>query len=525
MTRKDIFTDKDALAGVARGVQTVSKSVGATMGARGRYTLIQHSGGFVYATKDGANTAKSIVLTNELEDMGAHMVIEAAMKTANQAGDGTTSTTVILNELVQRALSLIELNHNPVSLAEELEAACESIVSRMRDEDGFVFKVEDDGLDSVATISANGDQELGKLIADTVRKVGRGGAVSIAESGSDKTWAETVVGLKLHAGLMHPEFINTPGKRMYRGEDPFIAITDESINKVAQLMGIFNAYADMYPEDQNGRKVLMDPLVILCREMEGEALAMALANRKKIDVVVVRHTAYGDQQLESMADLCAITGGTVVSQHRGLDVKMFDPSFFGRCKNISIYPDKTIVVGGPVDATGHIENLRSILDEETNPAMKEVLRDRIDRLTGGVGIIYVGEKTDSGLAEKKDRTEDAVNAVQSAMEEGIVAGGGSAYLYLSQLSPTTVGGDMLADALMKPISQICENAGKNPETVIEKVADSYPMGYNVITGEFEDMVKSKIIDPAKVVRCAIENAVHVASIILRTGSAITIKKE
>lgn len=525
MIKKDIFTDQNALMGVARGVKTVSKSVGSTMGAKGRYTLIQHPGGFVYATKDGANTAKSIVLTDELEDMGAHMVIEAAMKTANQAGDGTTSTTVILNELVQRALSLIQLNHNPVSLAEELEDACTALVLRMKDEDGFVFKVEDSELDSVATISANGDAELGRLIADTVRKVGRGGAVSIAESGSDKTWAETVVGLKLNAGLMHPEFINTPGKRMYKGEDPLIAITDESINKVAQLRGILEAFASQFQEDQQGRVVIDRPLVILCREMEGEALAMALSNRKNVDMVVVRHTSYGDQQLESMADLCSITGGTVVSQHRGLDIKQFRPEFFGQCKNIAIYPDRTIVVGGPVDPSDHIMDLRSILEDETNPAMKEVVQSRIDRLTGGVGIIYVGEKTDSGLAEKKDRTEDAVNAVQSAMEEGIVAGGGAAYLYLSQIAPTTIGGDLLADALKKPISQICENAGKNPETVIEKATDNYPMGYNVITGAFENMVDSKIIDPAKVVRCAIENAVHVASIILRTGSAITIKKE
>ena len=525
MTKKDIFTGSAALRGVANGVQTVSKSVGSTMGAMGRYTLIQHPGGFVYATKDGANTAKSIILNDELEDMGAHMVIEAAMKTANQAGDGTTSTTVILNELVQRALSLIELKHNPVCIAEELEDACRMLVLRIQDDDGFMFKVEDAELDSVATISANGNRELGKLIADTVRKVGRGGAVSIAESGSDKTWAETVVGLKLHAGLMHPEFINSPGKRMYKGEDPLIAITDESINKVAQLMGILQAYASLYQADPEGRQVFTNPLVILCREMEGEALAFALANRKNVDIVVARHTAYGDQQIESMADLCAITGGTVVSQHRGLDIKMFDPDFFGRCKNIAIYPDRTIVVGGSTDATDHIENLRLILADETNPAMKEALQDRIDRLTGGVGIIYVGEKTDSGLAEKKDRTEDAVNAVQSAMEEGIVAGGGAAYLYLSQIAPTTIGGDLLAEALKQPMKQICENAGKNPETVIDKVVDNYPMGYNVVSGEFENMIESKIIDPAKVVRCAIENAVHVASIILRTGSAITIKKE
>ena len=512
MPSKRITLEDECLEGILAGVNKTAAVIRSTMGARGQYTAIQTSGGGVYFTKDGANSARQIKLSDELEDVGAKMVIEAAINTADQAGDGTTSTTVILHELVKRGIGAVKAGSNKVVVANELEAIAKSLVKAIPEMAQEIDVSDIETLTSIATISANGDSEIGFLVADMVSRIGKDGTISVLDSGTLDTRTEIVTGTKVDSGYFSPYFVNNQGRRICEFKNPMIAITDYDMHKIEHIksMVITAGEADA-------------PLIIIGSNFEGEALSTLVYNAQQgAKICCIRAPGSGSMQMEFMEDIASVTGGKFLSEGKGNDIRNVTMGDFGHCEKITVSHDKTIITNGSGDEKTRVAHLKEQLENEDSPVLQNSLENRIERLTGGVGVIYVGDAADSSLKEKMDRIEDAVFATQAAVEEGIVAGGGLAYLDLSRqegLFP------IVRDALRAPMMQICKNAGLSGEYNVQMNLDDSGKCTDVTTGERVNAIDAGIIDPAKVIRCAIENAFQNAVTILKTNSAITVEHD
>lgn len=514
LNSKAIAMANNALEGMLRGVTKTADVIRSTMGARGQFVGVQTSGGGVYFTKDGANSASQIKLNDELEDIGCKMVIEAAINTADQAGDGTTSTTVLLQEIFKRGVAAVGSGENKIVLANELEKLGRDIVDYIEELSTDVNVDDIDILKQIATISANGDEDLGFIIADMVNKVGESGSISVMESGTFDTRTDIVVGTKIDKGYVSPYFMTNMNKRTCEFNDAYVIVTDYDFHKVDQLAPIFEATGTD------------DPIVIIGSNFEGEALDFLIYNKqqKGLKICCIRAPGHGESQLELLEDIAAVTGGQYMSVGKGLDEANLTRPDLGICKKIVISHDKTVLTGGNGDADGRVDILRGQLEEETNPALQASFKERIERLTGGVGVIYVGDQASSSLKEKMDRVEDAVFATQAAVEEGVVPGGGLIYL---QLASTIKGSDtadkIVKQALEAPLVQICNNAGLKGEFLVEGIKEDLEFCIDVTSGNVVTPDEVGIIDPAKVVRCAIQNAFKAASTMLKTNAVLTIE--
>jgi chaperonin GroEL len=521
MSNKKIHLNKDCLSGILAGVEKTSAVIRSTMGAKGRLVAIQTGGGGVVFTKDGANTARQIVLSDPLEDIGAKMVIEAAINTADQAGDGTTSTTVILHEIVKSGIAMVSGDHNQIVLANELDQILGVLTEKIKEMSTLITPEDVESLKNIALISANGDDEIATMVSKMVSEVGKDGIVSILDSGSFETRMDWVSGVKMESGLdasWSGYFINNQSKRTCEFDNPIIAITDWDFYKINQIAAIVEIAGT-----QNR------PLVIIGGNFEGEALSALIYNnqQKVIRVCAIQAPGGGALRTEILHDIAAATGGVYLSDVSGHNPKKVTLDQFGGCRKITVSPGKTIITDGEGDVSEYIKVLEGQLENESNPGIRYDLESRIRKLSGGVGVIYVGDTSDSSHKEKMDRVEDSVRATQSALQEGIVPGGGAAYLALSkidELNNYPIAGPVVRKALRAPMIQICENAGLNGQFHIENNSD---FGYcvDVISEKRVVAIESGIIDPSKVVRCAIQNAFKNATTILRTSSSITIENK
>lgn len=520
MNNKKITLDRENLSGILAGVEKTATIIRSTMGARGRLVAIQTSGGGVVFTKDGANTARQIKLADPLEDIGAKMVIEAAINTADQAGDGTTSTSVILHELVKAGIEMVSGDHNQIALANELDEVCESLVQSIKE---LSTEIQDDNIDvlrEVAKISSNGDEEIAKIVSQMASDVGKDGIVSVLDSGSHDTRTDWVSGVKVESGLdmdWHGYFVNNSAKRICEFDNPLVVVTDWDFHKMDQIAPIANMAATV---DR--------PLVIIGSNFEGEALSALIHNNQQKTIKVCPIVSPGGRALrtEILRDIAAVTGGVYLSDVSGDSPKNVTLDQFGSCRKITVSPGKTIITDGEGDVDEYSDMLKAQLNSESNPALRMDLEERISKLKGGVGVIYVGDTTGSSHKEKMDRVEDAIRAVQSAMQEGISPGGGAIYLELSNTVNNLnfpVSWKIVQKALRAPMIQICDNAGLSGSYHVVNNAKKAGSCTDVVSGEQVDAVKAGIIDPSKVVRCAIQNAFKNATTILRTSSSITIE--
>jgi len=514
---------KESLDKVYAGVKKVSDIVGTTMGAAGRHVFIQSEGGGIIVTKDGANTARMIQLPDNVENMGARMAIEAALKTADQAGDGTTSTIVILEALIRFAKSYIDnKSSNPVLLAGEIEAAAEAVI-KVIEEKSIKLDINSTKTEDIARISANGDAEIAKLVVEAVRRVGENGNMSIVSSPTEKTYLDVVTGLRIESGYTNPYFANTP-RRTCELVNPYIAITNEDFMPVDQIKDMCVAAI----EDNR-------PLVIFGLDFTGEASASILLNlqEKRLSCVLIKAPSVGITQQEYMEDIAYVTGGKFISQQKGDDITKIRSDnwreLFGTCEKITVHSDRCVLAGGyaaPEDIDDYAAEIEAGLENEMNPALRARIEDRIRRLKSGVGIIYVGAQTDSELKERKDRIEDSILATQSAIKSGYQPGGGVAYIYpSSQISDISSGSLVVKLSILEPINTICRNAGiDNPMSILKNAP--YGSGMDVRKGsDIIDMIESGVIDPTLVVVSAIRNAVKIATMIIKHGGSIYLKTE
>ena len=512
MTRL-IATGKESSRKVIAGVLKVVDIVSTTMGAKGRHVFIQSEAGGVSATKDGANTARMVDLPDPLENIGARLAIEAALNTADQAGDGTTSTTVILGSILKNVLPHLENDDiNPVTLADDLrhnaELAKDAIVK-------FSKKVEKGSSEllNIAKISANGDESVAEMVVAAVDQVGADGVVTITDSPSGNTVLETVSGIRLDTGFVSPYFINNAQKRVCEFVRPMIAITNIDFTNVKQVMGMGSMASQM------GR-----PLVIFGNSFEGEALATLIHNsvQGNVKVCCVRAPGVGRNQQELMEDIAMITSGVFISEQKGHDIKNFHEDHFGSCEKITISSDRCIIGGGDGDqetVENHLSDLELSMSSETNPVFRDIIQKRISTIRSGIAMIYVGAATDTELKERKDRIEDSVRATQSALQGGYLPGGGSAYVIgANAILGDTVAAILMRKALQAPFHTITTNAGLKSEPV------NGWLGVDVNTGEVVNMEKHGIIDPTLVVMTAIDNAVRIASIIIKSGGSVYVSK-
>jgi len=512
MIVRDILIGDEGLNKIRAGIIKASNLVKTTMGARGRFVLIQTEGGGVVATKDGANTAAGINLKDPIENMGSRMVVEAAHMTAEQAGDGTTTTTVLMAGIIKRAFERIEKGYNPIALANEIERYSKIVLSKIKpiiiDRDDYA------SIKNIATISANGDEEVGDLVAKAVTQVGSGGSISILNSSSGETYSDVVNGLRVDTGYFSPYFINSPKRRAAEYDNPLIAITDGDFHRVDQIKMMAELAID-----QNR------PLIFIGDNFDGEAFQVMVSNFQSggLRVCLVKAPGTGRNQSDILDDIAAVTNGTFITENAGLESSKWRSEWFGEAKRVSVFSDHMVITVDDKESyvDERIEEIRNQLKDEKNVVFIDKIKDRLARLDGGVGVVYVSADTDSALKEKKDRIEDSILAAQSALEEGIVPGGGKVYYELSSHihgnpEPAAM---ILASSLRDPMLQIAKNAGYNADDLKDTTeADGYC--FNVINGEMVDAIAFGIIDPAKVVRCAIQNAVNVAVVVIKSSGII-----
>jgi len=516
LPNKDLTLNPQCQNKLLSGMDKTARVIRATMGAKGQIVAIEGSGGGVVFTKDGANTARQIKLKDPVEDIGSKMIIEAAINTADQAGDGTTSTTVLLHELVKAGLKSDE----KITLAGELDKVCEILVSEIDKMSKKISTGDVKDLESIARISSNGDDAVANLVVDMVRKVGAKGSISVMDSGTSEDRTEVITGANIPSGFFSGYFINKPKKRICEFENPLIMVTDFDFYKIDHIAPIIEIAG---PTNR--------PVVIIGSNFEGEALSTLIYNVQQGGLKACAIQAPGGSgmtKVEALHDLAAVTGGKFLSDTTGHSFTKVHMEDFGECEKLTAYHNKTIIAGGAGDIEGYVEDLAAQIEEESNPAYAQDLENRISSISGGIGAIYVGDSASTAHNEKMDRVEDAVLATQSAVEEGIVAGGGRCYLDLSNidLSDYSEAGKIVKIALRAPMAQICENAGLNGEVYVERCSEyPSPICMDVVSKRYVNALDVGIVDPAKVVRCAIQNAFKNASTILKTAASITIETE
>jgi chaperonin GroEL len=517
----------DARTSLKSGVDKLADAVKVTLGPKGRYVVLDRKFGSPTITNDGVTIAKEIELENEYENMGAQLCKEVAEKTHDTAGDGTTTATILAQAIIEEGLKHVTAGVNPMYLKRGLEKATKVVVDKIREFSKEIKSSEE--IAQIAAISANNDPEIGALIAEAMDSVGREGIINIEEAKSIDTGLEKVEGMQFDRGYISPYFVTNAEKMIAELEEAFILLYDKKITALKELLPILQEVS------QNGR-----PLLIIAEDIEGEALATLVVNKLRgvLNVVAVKAPGFGDRRKAMLEDIAVLTGATLISEEMGRKLDSATMSDLGRAKKIIVEKENTTIregAGNPEEIEGRIKQIRAQIEETTSDYDKEKLQERLAKLSSGVAVLRIGAATETEMKEKKARVDDALHATRAAVEEGIVPGGGITLIQaakaLKQLKGLSyeekMAVDILSKALEKPAYQIAANAGEEGAVVVEKLKSfrDIHMGFNASNGQFEDLFKAGIIDPAKVVRSAIQNAASIAGLMLTTECIVTDIKE
>jgi len=527
MSAKEITLTSKAQERIKRGIDKLANAVKVTLGPKGRNVVIQKSFGAPKITKDGVTVAKEIELEDALENMGAQMAKEVASKTADVAGDGTTTATVLAQALINAGMKNVTAGANPIDLKRGIDRAVTKTVERIQ---GMAEKVEGnfDKVRQVATISSNNDEEIGKLIADTMQRVTTDGVITVEEAKGLETYVEEVNGMQFDRGYLSPYFVTDTENMVTEYDNPFILLHDKKISNVKDIVPALEIAA------QQSR-----PILIIAEDIEGAALSTLVVNRLRgaLNVVAVKAPAFGDRRKAMLEDIAILTGGTVISEERGYKLENVTADSFGAAERIKIDKDNTTIINGKGDEAqvqARIKQIKAQMESSTSDYDREKLQERVAKLSGGVAVLHVGAATEVELKEKKDRVDDALHATRAAIEEGIVAGGGVAYVrVMDSLAEVKcdnedeiIGLDIMRKALEAPLRTIAHNSGMEPSIVLQKVMEGQgSYGYNARTDTYEDLIQAGVIDPVKVTRVALENAASIAGMVLLTDCAVSDKPE
>ncbi|AZV47184.1 chaperonin GroEL [Nautilia sp. PV-1] len=522
MAAKDVVYSDVARNELLAGVEKLADAVRVTMGPKGRNVLLQRSFGAPHITKDGVSVAKEIELKHPVENMGAQLVKEVASKTADEAGDGTTTATVLAHAVFKEGLKYITAGANPVAVKRGMDKAVEAIIAELKNMSKTVENKEQ--IAQVATISANNDKKIGELIAEAMDKVGKDGVITVEEGKSLQDELEVVEGMQFDRGYLSPYFVTDTEKMVAELNDAYILLYDKKISNMKDLLPLLEQMV------QGGNK----PLLIIAEDIEGEALATLVVNKLRgvLNVCAVKAPGFGDRRKAMLQDIAILTGGQVISEELGRTLESATLADLGQAGRVVVDKENTTIVDGRGDKAAieaRIAQIKKEIEETTSDYDREKLQERLAKLSGGVAVIKVGAATETEMKEKKDRVDDALSATKAAVEEGIVIGGGAAILKAAakinvdaEDADEKIGVDIVKQAVKAPIKQIAKNAGFEPGIVAMKVEEADEnTGFNAATGEYVDMFKAGIIDPTKVERIALQNAVSVGSLLLTTEAAVT----
>jgi chaperonin GroEL len=524
---KQIFFEIEARNKMKKGVDTLANAVKVTLGPKGRNVVIEKKFGAPSVTKDGVTVAKEIELEDPIENMGAQMVKEVASKTADIAGDGTTTATVLAQSIISEGLKNVAAGANPMDLKRGIDKAVIAVVEHLKKQSESVGD-NIDKIQQVASISANNDESIGKLIAQAMTKVGKEGVITVEEAKGTDTTVEVVEGMQFDRGYISPYFVTNSEKMEAELENPYILIYDKKIGSMKDILHILEKVA------QSGR-----PLLIISEDLEGEALATLVVNKLRgtLKVAAVKAPGFGDRRKEMLQDLAVLTKGIVISEEQGYKLENADLTYMGEASSVTIDKDNTTIVGGKGDKkiiTARVNQIKAQIETTTSDYDKEKLQERLAKLSGGVAVLYVGAATEVEMKEKKDRVDDALHATRAAVEEGIVPGGGVAYIRaiesLNKLKGAnedeTTGIQIVKRAVEEPLRQIVINSGIEGSIVVQKIKEGKgDFGFNARTEVYENMMAAGVIDPTKVTRIALENAASIAGMLLTTECVISDKPE
>ncbi len=522
---KQIFFDIEARNKMKKGVDTLANAVKVTLGPKGRNVVIEKKFGAPSVTKDGVTVAKEIELDDPIENMGAQMVKEVASKTADIAGDGTTTATVLAQSIISEGLKNVAAGANPMDLKRGIDKAVIAVVGHLKGQSQSIGD-NNDKIEQVASISANNDASIGKLIAEAMTKVGKEGVITVEEAKGTDTTVDVVEGMQFDRGYISPYFVTNSEKMEAELQNPYILIYDKKISAMKDILHILEKVA------QSSR-----PLLIIAEDLEGEALATLVVNKLRgtLKVAAVKAPGFGDRRKEMLQDIAVLTKGTVISEEQGYKLENADLTYLGQAASVAIDKDNTTVVGGTGDKndiTARVNQIKAQIESTTSDYDKEKLQERLAKLSGGVAVLYIGAATEIEMKEKKDRVDDALHATRAAVEEGIIPGGGVAYIRaiesLEQLKgindDETTGIQIVRRAVEEPIRQIVVNSGIEGSIVVQKVKEnSGDFGFNARTEVYENMLAAGVIDPTKVMRIALENAASIAGMLLTTECVVSDK--
>ncbi len=524
MSAKEILFDVKAREKLSAGVDKLANAVKVTLGPKGRNVVIEKSYGAPVITKDGVSVAKEIELEDKFENMGAQMVREVASKTSDIAGDGTTTATILAQAIYREGVKLVAAGRSPMAIKRGIDKGVEVITEELQ---SMAKPTKDQKeIAQVGTISANSDTTIGNIIAEAMNKVGKEGVITVEEAKGLETTLSTVEGMIFDRGYLSPYFVTDSEKMVCELQDPLILLNDKKISSMKDMLPVLEQVA------KSGR-----PLLIICEEVEGEALATLVVNKLRgvLNVAAVKAPGFGDRRKAMLEDIAILTGGTVASEDIGVKLENLTLAELGSAKRVRIDKDNTTIVDGAgkgEDIKARVKQIRGQIEETSSDYDREKLQERLAKLVGGVAVINVGAATETEMKEKKDRVEDALNATRAAVEEGIVPGGGTALIRASKALDTVkpsdddelAGVNIIRRAIEEPIRQIAQNAGFEGSIIVEKVREGKDnFGFNAASGEFEDLIKIGVIDPKKVTRIALQNAASVASLLLTTECAIAEK--
>jgi chaperonin GroEL len=523
---KHIIFDSEARAKLKSGVDTMANAVKVTLGPKGRNVVIDKKYGAPSITKDGISVAKEIELKDPVENLGAQLIKEVASKTADGAGDGTTTATVLAQSIFSAGIKNVAAGANPMDLKRGIDKAIEAVVESLKQNSRKISNSKE--IEQVATISANNDNKIGKMIADAMDKVGKDGVITVEEAKGTETEVKVVEGMEFDRGYLSPYFVTNTEKMEAELGNAYILICDKKISVMKELLPILESVS------QTGR-----PLLIIAEDIEGEALATLVVNkiRGALKVAAVKAPGFGDRRKAMVEDIAILTGGTVISEERGYKLENATLDYLGTAEKINIDKENTLIVNGngkKEDIQARISQIRSQIENTTSDYDKEKLQERLAKLAGGVAILYIGAATEVEMKEKKDRVDDALHATRAAVQEGVVAGGGVALIRtLPALDNIEVenedqatGINIVRSSLESPLRTIVSNAGGEGAVIVQKIREGQgDFGYNARTGNFENLYEAGVIDPTKVTRLALENAASIASLLLTTECVIADEKE
>jgi len=523
---KQLFFNTSARDQLKKGVDALADAVKVTLGPKGRNVIIDKKFGAPTITKDGVSVAKEIELEEPIENMGAQLVKEVASKTADNAGDGTTTATVLAQSIFGVGIKNVAAGANPMDLKRGIDKAVSAVVKQLQADSKQISTSKE--IAQVATVSANNDEEIGTMISNAMDKVGKDGVITVEEAKGTETEVKTVEGMQFDRGYLSPYFVTNTEKMEAELEQPYILIYDKKISSMKELLPVLE------PVAQSGK-----PLVIISEDVDGEALATLVVNkiRGALKVAAVKAPGFGDRRKAMLEDIAILTGGTVISEERGFKLENATVDMLGRAEKINIDKDNTTIVNGAGDAAaikGRVAEIKAQIDKTTSDYDREKLQERLAKLSGGVAILYIGAATEVEMKEKKDRVDDALHATRAAVQEGVVVGGGVALVRAAEAlndlkglnEDEDTGINIIRQAIESPLRTIVSNAGGEPSVVINKIRENKGnYGYNARTDVYEDLFKAGVIDPTKVTRLALENAASIAALLLTTECVVADMKE